>query len=265
MARADLAARQPEQPNTGTVTEDAFLGGKLIVRQPARGYRAGLDAVLLAATIPANASGRILDVGAGVGTVGLCVAARLPSANVTLLERETVLAELARENISANGLADRMTIMTADIAKISAEKAALELTDASFSEVLANPPYHNQSSGSLPPDALKATSHAMADDGLETWVRFMTRMTQAGGRAVMIHKTEMLPRILQAYDGRFGAIRVLPIHPRAGESAHRILVSGIKGSRAPLSLLSGLVLHGAGNEFTPEVDAILRHGAALPL
>jgi tRNA1(Val) A37 N6-methylase TrmN6 len=265
MARADLAASQPEQPVTGMVTEDAFLGGKLIVRQPARGYRAGLDAVLLAATIPANASGRILDVGAGVGTVGLCVAARLPSANVTLLERETVLAELARENISANGLADRINIITADIAKISAEKAALELTDASFSEVLANPPYHNQSSGSLPPEALKATSHAMADDGLETWVRFITRMTQAGGRAVMIHKTEMLPRILQAYDGRFGAIRVLPIHPRAGESAHRILVSGIKGSRAPLSLLSGLVLHGAGNEFTPEVDAILRHGAALPL
>lgn len=265
MARADLAATQPDQPNTGAVTEDAFLGGKLIVRQPARGYRAGLDAVLLAATIPATTSGRILDVGAGVGTVGLCVAARCMASHVTLLERETILAELARENVSANGLSDRMRILSADISNITTQASALGLTDASFSEVLANPPYHNQSSGSLPPDALKASSHAMADDALETWVRFLARMAQPGGRAVMIHKSAMLPRLLEAYSGRFGAIRVLPVHPRVGEPAHRIIVSGIKGSRAPLSLLSGLVLHGCGNEFTPEVDAILRHGAALTL
>lgn len=265
MARVDLAITQPEQPSPGAVTEDVFLGGQLRVHQLARGYRAGLDAVLLAATVPASASGRILDVGAGVGTVGLCVASRCTAAHVILTEREPILAELALDNISANGFADRMTIITADIATKSAEKAALGLTDASFSEVLANPPYHDQSSGSLAIDPLKASSHAMADDALETWVRFLTRMTQPGGRAVMIHKSAMLPRLLEAYSGRFGAIRVLPIHPRAGEPAHRILVSGIKGSRAPLSLLSGLVLHGSGNEFTPEVDAILRHGAALPL
>ena len=265
MARVDLATSQSEQPETCSVTEDVFLGGQLRVRQPARGYRAGLDAVLLAATVPATTTGRILDVGAGVGTVGLCVAARLPATHVTLVEREPVLAELARENISANGLADRMTIISADIAAISADTAARGLSDASFSQVLANPPYHDQSSGSLAADPLKATSHAMADDALETWVRFLARMAQPGGRAIMIHKSAMLARLLEAYSGRFGTIRVLPIHPRVGEPAHRIIVSGIKGSRAPLTLLSGLVLHGSGNEFTPEVDAILRHGAALTL
>lgn len=71
--------------------------------------------------------------------------------------------------------------------------------------------------------------------------------------------------MLVALDQRFGAIRILPLHPRAGDPAHRVIVEGTKGSRAPLQLLSGFVLHVEGNGFTPAAEAILKGGAGLPV
>jgi tRNA1(Val) A37 N6-methylase TrmN6 len=59
------------------LTEDAFLGGQLRVRQLKSGHRAGHDAVLLAAATPARPGDRVADLGAGVGVAGLAVARRV--------------------------------------------------------------------------------------------------------------------------------------------------------------------------------------------
>ena len=106
-ANQDASATKPAADH---VTRDAFLGGAIYVLQPKAGYRAGLDAVLLAAACPVGpgfSSGvggeSVLDCGAGVGTAALCIAARVPSARLTLVEREPELVALARDNISANG------------------------------------------------------------------------------------------------------------------------------------------------------------------
>ena len=103
----------------------------------------------------------------------------------------------------------------------------------------------------------------MSGDALDAWTRFLCRMAAPAGRVVMIHKADALPRILSAFEGRFGALCVLPIHPRAGEEAIRVLVTGVKGSKAPLSIRPGLLLHGEGQAFTPEVEAVFRNGAPL--
>ena len=249
------------------VTNDAFLDGALSIRQLRSGYRAGLDAVMLAAAVPGEAGRplRVLDVGAGVGTAGLCVARRLPSAEVVLLEKQRELAELAAEYVQHNDLAARVRVVTADIGATAAELRAHALVDESFGHVIANPPYHDTDAGTLAPDALKAGAHAMDEGGLEAWARFMARMAAPGGVATIIHKTEALGRVLAAFDQRFGAIRILPLYPRVGTLAHRIIVQGTKGSRAPLQVLPGLVLHEAGNGFTPAAQEILRRGGALPM
>jgi tRNA1(Val) A37 N6-methylase TrmN6 len=104
----------------------------------------------------------------------------------------------------------------------------------------------------------------MPEDALEIWARFMNRMASPGGRVAMIHKTEALPRILSAFEGRFGGLSLLPVHPRTDEPAIRVIVSGIKGSRAPVSIKPALVLHGPDQAFLPEIEAVFRHGAALP-
>lgn len=248
------------------ITYDYFLGNKLRLAQPASGYRAGIDAVLLAASVLPAADVRtlrVLDVGAGVGTAGLCVAARLPSATAVLYERAPELVALAQSNIAGNAMTDRVVAVEGDVAITGDRLTALGFEPQSFDWVIANPPFHDSSAGTQAPDPLKAGSHAMELEQLDTWLRFMARMVRAGGRASIIYKANGLTRLLQGFEGRFGGVSVLPIVPRRGSPAIRVLIEGIKGSRAPLILKSNLVLHGHGQDFLPQIDTILRDGAGL--
>lgn len=246
-------------------TTDAFLGGALMLRQPARGYRAGIDPVLLAATCPDDGRATtILDCGAGVGTVGLCIAARLADARVTLVEREPLLADLARANIAANAQQHRAEIICADLAAPLSRTPELAARAGTFDHVFANPPFHIDASGTRSTDPVKDAANAMSEDGLDVWARFMAAMCRGGGTATMIHRADALPAILAALANRFGGLKILPIYPRSGEPANRVIVRGIKGSRASLTLLPPLVLHATGAQgYQPAVEAILRRGAAL--
>jgi tRNA1(Val) A37 N6-methylase TrmN6 len=235
------------------LTDDAFLGGSLRILQPKEGYRAGIDAVLLAAAAPIRAGRkeRVLDVGAGVGVVGLSLAHRMPRADVTLVEREAALCDLARCNIARNDLEARMRVVQADA--------------ESFDHVLANPPYNPEGAGTVSLEALKVASNVMPGGNLARWARFMAAMARPGGSATMIHRADAVGEVLSAFAGRFGGLLVYPLYPREGKSAIRVLVQGIKGSNAPVELRPGLVLHEAGNRFRAEVEAVLRHGGGLSL
>ena len=248
-------------------TDDAFLGGKLNLLQPRSGYRAGVDAVLLAAAIPC-ATGQtesVFDAGGGVGTVGLSVVRRCPDATAVLLERAPKLVELAEENVSRNDLSARVRVFSGDLTASWSEMAGLGLAIESFDHVAANPPFHVDGKGTPSSDAWKSAAHSMPEGDLDLWGRLMARMAVSGGTATMIHKADALQAVLGALAGRFGAFKVLPVYAREGQAAIRVIVQGIKGSRAPLTLLPGLVLHGEGNAFTPAAQAILRDGAGLTL
>lgn len=252
-------------PANADITEDSFLGDRLSILQPARGYRAGIDAVLLAATVAEFASkpSAILDCGAGVGTVGLCVAARCPQARVTLVEREPALVALARCNVARNGFADIVNLIVGDVAAPANHPDAPRVAPESFDVVLANPPFHDTAGGTRASNALKQVSHAMNAGELDAWVRFTARTCRPGGRVTLIHKADALAALLEALKDRFGGLSITPIHPYAAKPAIRILVSGIKGSRAPLSIAPPIVLHDEGGAFTPYVGRILRQGAPL--
>lgn len=246
-------------------SDDAFLGGKLQILQPKSGYRAGLDAVLLAASVDAAPGDSVLDVGAGVGVVGLAVAHRLPGVRVTLIERNPTLAALARRNVERNGLSAQVRVVEADVSRPLEQLPQLAAFAAVFQHVLANPPYLIEGRGTSSGDPIKAAANAMPQGDLERWARFMTAMAAPGGLVTVIHRAEALQVILATFAGRFGRSLVLPIYPRDGEPASRILVRAYKGSRAPMQLLPGLILHNADNSFRPHVEAILRAGAALPM
>ena len=257
-----------------SITDDAFLGDALAIFQPAQGYRAGLDAVLLAAAcgVAVGQNARVLDVGAGVGVAGLCVARRVPDAHVTLVERESELADLARRNIDRNGFLDRARVVELDVAAGGAvvHRARVEVTPeaprvlpGAFTHVIANPPYFAHGHGTAPPARLKAASHQMAGGDLDAWLRFMATAASRDAVATMIHRADALGALIDGMGQRFGALRVLPLYPRAGDAAHRVIVQGRKGSRAPLILLPGIALHGEGHAFVERIDAVLRGGAAL--
>ena len=248
------------------LTHDKFLGGQLTLAQPKQGYRAGLDAVLLGAAVqmPSNARQTpytVLDVGAGVGTVGLSIATRCRQAHVTLLEPQTTLADLALQNVATNNLGGRVQLVTGGIGSLS----DANLSSNSFDCVVSNPPYHDEARGTPAPNTSKATANAMPAEALDAWIRFMTRMASPGGTAILIHKAAALVDLLEAMSNRFGDLTILPIQSHAHESAIRILVAGVKGSRAPPSIRPALVLYDAPGQFSPIAHAILRDGEPLVL
>jgi len=248
------------------VTLDGFLGGKLTLAQPKRGHRVGSDAALLAAANGASAE-RIVDVGAGVGAVGLSIALRWPEARISLVEIEPDLAALARDNAARNRLDDRTMTFACDVTDGKARRAA-GLVDASADLVVSNPPYYEEPRAQASPDLGRARAHLLPrgtskEAALMKWLRACIALLKPRGRLILIHRPDALTEILAAFDGRLGALALLPVYPKAGTAAHRVLISGVLGARAPLKLAPGLVLHDASGAFTREADAIHRGEAML--
>lgn len=245
------------------VTDDAFLGDRLHVLQPVKGHRAGLDAMLLAASVSSNGEAKVLDVGAGSGVVGLAIAARLEAVDVTGIEIEPELVALANENARRNGLADRVRVITGDVTEGLGRLETQGAHRASFDIIVSNPPFLDAPSSRASPLPLQARASTMPEDGLARWARFYAAMARPDGALYLIHRADALRPILDALDGRFGALAIRPLHPRAGEPARRLIVQGRKGSRAPLRLLPGLVLHAVDGTFVAEVERVLRSPEAL--
>ena len=246
-----------------TITRDAFLGGRLTLSQPRNGFRAGLDSVLLGAAVP-HGTRNLLDLGAGVGTAGLSALVFGLADNAHLVERDEATLALARDNIAQNNLTERAQVLALDILARGGERRAAGLADNAYDAVIANPPYFGSGQGTLAPDTARADARHMEKDGLETWVKCAATVTCAGGRAIFVYPAEGLAALLAAFDRRFGNIAVLPLCPRPGTPASRILVRGTKGSRAPLTLLAARPLHGIeGNSYGPQFNDILRGAAML--
>jgi len=244
-------------------SDDALLGGRLVLRQPLRGHRFGHDAVLLAAAIPARMGEHATELGAGVGAAGLALALRVEGLVVTLVEFDPNLAALARENAARNALADRVRVVCLDVAAPVAQFAAAGLALDSADHVLMNPPFnvpHN-----LSPDQARRLAHAGSPGTLAQWINTAARLLRPQGALTLIWRADGLADVLTALAPGFGAIAIVPVYPKPGAAAIRVLVSAAKTSNAPLSLLPGLVLAGSDSKPSAPAEAILRDGAALVL
>lgn len=240
------------------VTEDRILAGRLTLAQPAKGYRAGLDAALLAAACDAKAGQRIVEAGCGVGAAMLAAAARRPGAHFVGLERDPEALILARRNIAANGLAARVEAMEADVG------AAGALALPPFDGALCNPPFFDDPAALRAPHPAKAAAW-MAQEGLSAWTSFLLGAVREGGVIVLIHRADRLGDLLGLLAPKAGSFQVRPVQPFADAPAKRILVRAVRAGRAPLRLLPALVLHARGGaKHTTETEAILRGEADLP-
>lgn len=234
-------------------TEDGFLGGRLILRQPRAGHRAGHDAILLAAASRAEPAGRVADLGAGVGAAGLALATRIRGIDLALLEIDPALAALARDNAVRNSIPAKAVVL--DVAGSAESFAAAGLMPDSFDCVLMNPPFNADARHQASPDAQRKTAHYAPAETLDVWVHAARRLLKSGGVLTLIWRAEDLSGVLSALSRGFGGIAVMPVHPRSGSAAIRVLVGAVKGARAPLKLLPGLDLE--------EADAVLRGERAL--
>jgi tRNA1(Val) A37 N6-methylase TrmN6 len=241
-------------------TPDSLLDGRISLRQLRDGYRVAVDPVLLAASVPVAGTERLLDVGTGVGAAALCFSWRVPGAQVVGLELQPEMAGLARSNVEANDMVDRVTILEGDLLRPPGELEA-----ASFDHVIANPPYLPAGRADAPPDPSKAAAHVEGKAGLADWVDFALRMAKPKGGVTFVHRADRLDELLTLFHGRAGGIVVFPLWPKTGRETKRIIVRARPGVKTPTRLSPGLTLHKDDGSYTEEALSILRDGGALTL
>jgi len=245
------------------LSQDRFLGGRLVLSQPRKGYRAGVDPVFLAASIDARQGQSVLDLGCGAGAAALCLGMRVGGLRLVGVERQAEYAELARENAKANGIA--LHVHACDLATLPATLKA-----ESFDHVIMNPPYHLRTRSTISADPGREAA-LFEDTPLAVWIDAATKRLKPGGYLTIVQKAERLQEILAAMDERLGSVLVKPLAPREGRAAVLVLVRARKGGRAAFRLASPLVLHsGAQHEcdedsYIPQVASVLRDGDVLPM
>lgn len=250
-----MSSKLPLKSNAHRATEDAVLDGALKLAQPAQGHRAGHDAILLAAVAPA--AQKAADFGAGVGTAGLALLARNLVRHVTLVEIDPTLAAFARDNAARNGFANRAEVITCDVQSVS------ELSADGFDLVIMNPPFNDEARHRRPESAAKANAYMSDGELVEGWIAAAHRACKSGGAIALIHRPEATLPILKSLEGRFGAIEIVPVFPKPGSAAIRLIMRAIKGRKTPTKLLPGITLCNTDGSPSEAAEKILRGGAAL--
>ncbi|MES0863936.1 methyltransferase [Ruegeria sp. SCPT10] len=243
------------------LSQNAFLGGKLHLWQPVKGYRAGVDPVLLAASVPATSGQSVLELGCGAGAAILCLAARVQGLELNGVELQPAYADLARRNAADNSIT--LEVVTADLTELPPE-----LKQRQFDHVIANPPYYR--GGAHSPAQDSGRSAALGEQTqLANWIDVATKRLAPRGYLHMIQKADRLSDILIACQGQLGSVEVLPLAARSGRQAELVILRARKGGRAAFRLHAPLILHRGdrherdGESYTPEISAVLRDGAAM--
>lgn len=224
--------------------------------QPGQGFRTSLDSVMLAAACPVRAGQSVLDLGCGVGAVGFCILRRVPGVAITGVDVQAEYIELAERNIALNE-ADGVEFICGDIKDFHA--------DGRFDHVVSNPPFLDAGRHTPSPDAGTARARGHEDEkiGLQDWIDAGFRNLKSGGSLTLIHRADAVDRIVQGLGRRFGAVEIIPLWPRSGVAAKRVIVRAVKDRKSPAVLHPGLVLHTESGDYTAEADNILR--GAQPL
>lgn len=246
----------PDQLLAEGLTEDRLLDGRVALLQPPTGYRAAIDPVFLAAAVPVQSGERVLDVGCGVAAAALCLAVRVPDSQIIGLDCQPELAALALRNVLLNDLDGRVTALVGDLLSPPAA-----LKPGSFDHVMTNPPFSED--GTPSPHAGKDLANREGAADLRAWMGFCVSMLRHKGTLSVVHRADRIDDLLAALHGRVGGAEIIPLWPKAGRPAKRVVLRARKGVRSPAILSPGLVLHQDDGRYTPEAEAILRGAAAL--
>lgn len=251
------------QSPAAEITEDGFLGGQLRLRQPRSGHRAGHDAILLAAATPARSGDRVVDLGSGVGAAGLAVARRVSGIDLVLVEIDPALAELARNNASANAIMAEVIVLDVEAGASAFDDFGLSPDSADV--VLMNPPFNDPSRHRASPDGVRQRAHVATATTLAGWVHVARRILKSNGQLALIWRADGIAEVLAALDRGFGSLEILPVHGEAASPAIRILVRATKGGRAPTRLHAALLLNEESGVPNKWVQEILAGKGELPL
>ena len=241
----------PDLLNGLEVTHDHLLAKQVRITQPKIGYRVGSDAVLVAASLTVR-RGRVLDLGAGVGGISLCIAKRLGGVQITAVEIDPVTAALARHNVAVNGMSQQMRVVDADVTAMPVVMAN------SFDHVVSNPPYHHKA-GTRPRHVARAVAHVGANTDLHDWVKAAVWAAKPRGRISFICRADRVAELIGLFD-RAGAGETLlfPLWSRPMSPASRVIIQVRKAVNGPGAILPGLIMHNDDGGFTEAARRIMK-------
>ena len=249
---------------TPETTKDHLLKGRITFHQPATGYRTAIDTLLLAASVAAKAGDRVLDMGCGVGGVMLALGARVGKVAIDGIEIQPQLVNLAKTNIPINNMDGTLRVFEGDISK----QLPGEISGGDYDFVMSNPPFMADGRGNPPPGTMKRTANVEGTADLGQWLGAALGLVRRKGTVVIIQRADRLGEIMAAIEAArdkngesAGDVTILPIHPRAGEPANRVIVSFRRGVKTPVTLLEGISVHGDGEGYTALLDKVLDGGA----
>ena len=245
-----------DTPAELTTTTDDFLGGAVKLIQPVDGYRVSMDTVLLAAAIPAKAGDSVLEGGVGSAGAALCLARRIPGVKVHGIEIQDDMLAYGTRNVAHNKLEEHVTVAKGCITDLSNPQSG-------YDHIMLNPPYLPAGKAIRPPSNSKGTAHMDESASLKDWVRFAVHNAKQKGTVTIIHRADRLDELMAYLYRRVGELKILPLWPRLGSPAKRIIVQGRKGVGGATSILPGLALHGETERYTAEAHKILWDGEAL--
>ena len=248
---------------SGDFTEDAFLGGQLRLRQPKSGHRAGHDALLLAAATPARSGDRVIEFGAGIGAAGLALARRVAGLDLVLVEIDSDLAHLARDNAASNAIAAETIVL--DVTSGADVFDAAGLSADSADVVLMNPPFNDPARHRASPDKAREVAHVATAATLASWIHAARRSLKSGGVLSLIWRADGLAEVLAALGRGFGSLEILPVHADVTKPAIRVLVRAVKGGKAPARIYPGLMLKDESALPNKQVQDVLAGKGVLPL
>jgi len=241
-----------EQLEAG-LTEDTILGGKIRLQQPKEGFRAAIDTVFLAAAVPAKAGQRVLETGMGSGAAALCLACRVDAAQITGIDVNPRMVSLADTNIQLNQMVEKIDVALGDVADCLPDDF-----DAAFDHVMMNPPYLPDTSTHVSPNPDRALATMEAGADLKRWLKYGHDALRSKGYLSVIHRADRVDEVIRSLSANFGGVTVLPLWPREGEEAKRVIVQARKGVRSPARILPGLAIHKADGSYTEAAAAVLK-------
>lgn len=244
--------------------EITVLGGQVRLAQIPDGLRTSIDSVLLAAACPAKPGDHILDLGCGVGSAGLCILSRVPETQLIGIDIQDDHLEIARKNAALNNFAHNTKFLSNSVLDYVKYKNG-STTKPFFDHIICNPPYYETGTHKISPKIKIATAcdHTGSDAALKDWLDCAHRSLKNDGSLTIIHRAEQTDKIIQGLGKRFGAIEIIPLWPKSGQSAKRVIIRALKDRRSPAQIHPGLTLHEISGEYTTETENILRGGAAL--
>ena len=238
------------------------LNKKLALYQAPDGFRTSMDSVMLAASCPAKSSQKVLDLGCGVGSAGLCVLKRIDEASLTGVEIQENQVEIANKNASENSMNDKAEFICSDIRELKLGNV--------FDHVICNPPYMKAGAHVHSPSQSKAQAMGHVDEGmdLKDWIACAHRHIKGQGSLTIIHDAGNSDNIIHALYGKsgnkkFGNIEIFPLYPKQGVSAKRVVIRAWKHKKSPAILHQGIIMHDENGDYTKAANKILRDAEKL--